>query len=122
MFLGPDFVTVTRVSGYDWESLNPQIFTHITNFYASGQPLLSEEAINPDTVTNEGDSEVVAMIKELLDTRIRPAVQEDGTWHFFSYLTEGLQVVTFISIPLTRIRDFCVFDWRDHAAIVRPLP
>lgn len=78
VFLGPDFVTVTKSTSLDWNELKPQIFSHITTFFSSGEPAVLEQAINPDTAADPADSETVAMIKELLDTRIRPAVQEDG--------------------------------------------
>jgi hypothetical protein len=57
--------------------IKPEVFAGIMDFFASGQPLLLEGAAlaQQDTAIHEDDSEVVAMIKELLDTRIRPAVQ-----------------------------------------------
>jgi Fe-S cluster biogenesis protein NfuA len=48
------------------------------DFFASGQPIVIESEVAQDTAPNEGDSEVVSMIKEILETRVRPAVQEDG--------------------------------------------
>lgn len=60
--------------------LKPDIFAAITEFYDSGEPVLYDGAVaeNRDNVILDDDSETVAMIKELLETRIRPAVQEDG--------------------------------------------
>ncbi|KAG5876394.1 hypothetical protein JTB14_010504 [Gonioctena quinquepunctata] len=79
VFLGPDFVTVTKTDDdVEWKILKPDIFATIMDFFASGLPVLNEASPNQDTQINEGDDETVQMIKELLDTRIRPTVQEDG--------------------------------------------
>lgn len=79
VFFGSDFVTVTKNDDYPWPVLKPDIFAAIMDHYTSGDPLLSEGGSSAaDTAINDDDTEVVAMIKELLETRIRPAVQEDG--------------------------------------------
>ncbi|CAG5097093.1 Similar to GH17809: NFU1 iron-sulfur cluster scaffold homolog [Cotesia congregata] len=79
VFYGPDFITVTKVDeDVDWNLLKPEIFATIMDFFAAGLPVLTEEQPSSDTQINENDDEIVQMIKELLDTRIRPTVQEDG--------------------------------------------
>ncbi|XP_062007224.1 nifU-like protein 4, mitochondrial [Rosa rugosa] len=80
VFFGSDFVTVTKSEDTSWDLLKPEIFAAIMDFYSSGEPLFldSKAAAAKDTAINEDDSEIVAMIKELLETRIRPAVQDDG--------------------------------------------
>ncbi|XP_054799882.1 nifU-like protein 4, mitochondrial [Prosopis cineraria] len=80
VFFGSDFVTVTKSDDFSWDLLKPEIFAAIMDFYSSGQPLFldSKSAAAMDTAIQEDDSEIVAMIKELLETRIRPAVQDDG--------------------------------------------
>ncbi|KAK4279922.1 hypothetical protein QN277_011621 [Acacia crassicarpa] len=80
VFFGSDFVTVTKSDDFSWDLLKPEIFAAIMDFYSSGQPLFldSKAAAAKDTAIQEDDSEIVAMIKELLETRIRPAVQDDG--------------------------------------------
>mmetsp|Transcript_2688 Transcript_2688/g.3994 ORF Transcript_2688/g.3994 Transcript_2688/m.3994 type:complete len:257 (+) Transcript_2688:158-928(+) len=78
VYLGSDFVTVTKVAQHQWAHVRIQIFSAIMEHYASGKPALSETAEITDTTILDDDDEVVAMIKELLETRIRPAVQEDG--------------------------------------------
>ncbi|KAL6225366.1 hypothetical protein ACLB2K_004216 [Fragaria x ananassa] len=80
VFFGSDFVTVTKSEDTSWDILKPEIFAAIMDFYSSGEPLFldSKAAAAKDTAIHEDDSEVVAMIKELLETRIRPAVQDDG--------------------------------------------
>lgn len=80
MFFGSDFITVTKSEDAAWDFLKPEIFAAIMDFYSSGKPLLmdSDALAATDTAIKEDDSETVAMIKELLETRIRPAVQDDG--------------------------------------------
>ncbi|EEF37397.1 nifU-like protein 4, mitochondrial [Ricinus communis] len=80
VFFGSDFITVTKSDDVSWDLLKPEIFAAIMDFYSSGQPLFldSEIAASKDTAIHKDDSETVAMIKELLETRIRPAVQDDG--------------------------------------------
>lgn len=81
VFFGSDFITVTKSDDYAWSVLKPDVFAAITEFYAAGEPVLYDVEVDPtsaDHVITEDDDEIVAMIKELLETRIRPAVQEDG--------------------------------------------
>ncbi|KAM0913204.1 hypothetical protein ACQ4PT_012314 [Festuca glaucescens] len=80
VFFGSDFVTVTKSDETSWDYLKPEVFAAIMDFYSSGQPLFldANTAAAKDTAIHEDDSEIVAMIKELLETRIRPAVQDDG--------------------------------------------
>ena len=80
VFLGPDFLTVTRSSeDVEWKILKPEIYEVIMDFFtAENQPVLVDSEPSPDTVIDDDDDEIVAMIKELLDTRIRPTVMEDG--------------------------------------------
>uniref|UniRef100_A0A2P2LN41 NifU-like protein 4 n=1 Tax=Rhizophora mucronata TaxID=61149 RepID=A0A2P2LN41_RHIMU len=80
VFYGSDFVTVVKADEASWDVLKPSIFAAIMDFYSSGKPLFldSQAEAAKDTAIQEDDSETVAMIKELLETRIRPTVQEDG--------------------------------------------
>ncbi|KPM39462.1 hypothetical protein AK830_g7105 [Neonectria ditissima] len=88
VFYGADFITVTKAADANWAHIRPEIFALITEAITSGETLVNvaerkegEAAhdIEEDSLAyNEDDSEVVGMIKELLETRIRPAIQEDG--------------------------------------------
>merc|ERR1712241_1274804 len=81
VFFGPDFITVTKVDNdtVEWSTMKPEIYATIMDFFASGLPIVHEDAVpSTDTEIYEDDDDTVAMIKELLDTRIRPTVQEDG--------------------------------------------
>ncbi|KAH8236199.1 hypothetical protein KR026_007773 [Drosophila bipectinata] len=78
VFFGADFITISKEEGAEWSLIKPEVFAVIMDFFASGLPILHESTPNADTEILEDDDETVMMIKELLDTRIRPTVQEDG--------------------------------------------
>ena len=78
VFFGSDFITVTKQADALWQVMKPDVYAAMMDFFASGQPLLTEEKPAGDTAILDEDTEVVRMIKELLDTRIRPSVQDDG--------------------------------------------
>ncbi|KAJ3576272.1 hypothetical protein NP233_g534 [Leucocoprinus birnbaumii] len=83
VFYGPDFVTVSKDSENTWAVVKPEIYSILMEHFSSGQPLFrsqeDREAAGPqDTRILDTDSETVAMIKELLETRVRPAIMEDG--------------------------------------------
>lgn len=97
VFFGADFITVTKNDEYSWAVLKPDVFAAITEFYAAGEPVLYDVSSDPtsaDHVINEDDDEVVSMIKELLETRIRPAVQEDGGDIAFRSFDDDSGIVT----------------------------
>ncbi len=86
VFLGADFVTVTKAEGVDWVHIKPAILGAIMEHYQSGRPAIEGEADAAHAETEGPDSEIVEQIKELLDTRVRPAVAQDGgdiTFHGF---------------------------------------
>ncbi|KAK8776138.1 NFU1 iron-sulfur cluster scaffold homolog, mitochondrial-like [Amblyomma americanum] len=83
VFLGPDFITVTKLDDEtEWKVIKPHIFAAIMDFFTTGLPVLDDGSasaqVSEDTQPREGDSETVLAIKELIETRIRPTVQEDG--------------------------------------------
>lgn len=83
VFFGPDFVTVSKDDTQPWNLLKPEIFAILMEHFTSGKALFNADNQDledgpQDTKILDTDSEVVAMIKELLDTRVRPAIQEDG--------------------------------------------
>eukprot|EP00105_Crassostrea_gigas_P015140 XP_011432047.2 PREDICTED: NFU1 iron-sulfur cluster scaffold homolog, mitochondrial [Crassostrea gigas] len=79
VFFGPEFITVTKADDdLDWQVMKPDIYATIMDFFASNLPILTDEQPSADTAIDPDDDETVLMIKELLDTRIRPTVQEDG--------------------------------------------
>ena len=81
VLLAADFITVSKTDAADWLTLKPQLFASIMDFYATDEPVLApdDNAREVDSLAiSDDDPEVVQMIKELLDMRIRPSVQEDG--------------------------------------------
>ena len=88
VFFGSDFVTVTKEANLDWQILKPSILGGIMEHYTSGEPVVSEsgEAV----AAAEDDDDVVAQIKELLDTRVRPAVAQDGGDIVFQDFRDGV--------------------------------
>ena len=87
VFFGTDFVTVTKADGLDWAHLKPALLGAIMDHYQSGAPVMGAGAAQVSHRAGEAeDQEIVSQIKELLDTRVRPAVAQDGgdiTFHGF---------------------------------------
>lgn len=86
VFYGTDFITITKDPEANWAHIRPEVFALITEAVTSGQTIVTKSEgrdqgppVEEDSLAyDENDSEVVGMIKELLETRIRPAIQEDG--------------------------------------------
>ena len=91
VFYGSDFVTVTKADG-EWQHLKPAILGAIMEHYMSGAPLLADGATEADAVEffDEKDAETVATIKDLIETRVRPAVANDGGDITFRGYKEGI--------------------------------
>lgn len=88
VFFGSDFVTVTKDGALNWDHIKPAILGAIMEHFQSGDPVLTGESTAPSGhADHDGeDGEIVQQIKELLDTRVRPAVAQDGgdiTFHGF---------------------------------------
>lgn len=81
VFLGADFISVTK-DVTEWNHIKPAVLGAIMEHFLSGQPILDETAAEPEAVEDEffeaTDTETVEVIKELLATRVRPAVAMDG--------------------------------------------
>jgi len=89
VFYGPDFITVTKAADVNWAHIKPEVFSLVTESITSGEEIVNTVdqgragdghpgRAEDSLAENEDDGEVVALIKELLETRIRPAIQEDG--------------------------------------------
>lgn len=84
VFYGYDFVSVTAAQGVDWAGLKPDVLGVLLDHFASGAPLFKEGSAAEISVPDEAldddpeDAEIVAQIRELIDTRVRPAVARDG--------------------------------------------
>jgi Fe-S cluster biogenesis protein NfuA len=91
VFLGQDFITVSKAGG-EWQHLKPAVLGLIMEHYLSGAPVIenaAEETIGPEDYA-EADKEIVSTIKELLETRVRPAVAQDGGDITFHGYREGV--------------------------------
>ena len=96
VFYGADFVTVTK-EGSDWQHLKPAILGAIMEHYMSGAPLLADGSAGSDEAAdeldefyNDDDAETVATIKDLIETRVRPAVANDGGDITFRGFKDGI--------------------------------
>lgn len=89
VFLGRDFISVTKAADTDWVMLKSLIMAALMEHLATGQPILLQEAL-AGKATNEDDSEIVIQIKELLETRVRPAVAQDGGDIVFDRFEDGI--------------------------------
>jgi Fe-S cluster biogenesis protein NfuA len=80
VFFGSDFITGTKNAG-EWQQLKPMILGAIMEHFMSGEPLLASgasEQTDGDEFYDAADAETVATIKDLIETRVRPAVANDG--------------------------------------------
>jgi Fe-S cluster biogenesis protein NfuA len=92
VFYGSDFITVTKADG-EWQHLKPAILGTIMEHFMSGAPLIDEdEEAAPDSGESydSADESIVATIKELLETRVRPAVAQDGGDIIFHGFRDGV--------------------------------
>ena len=90
VFLGADFVAVTKAEGLDWFALKPGILAGIMEHYASGMPVIEKDAQLADPHAEDNDSDTVQQIKQLLDSRVRPAVAMDGGDIVFQGFDDGV--------------------------------
>jgi Fe-S cluster biogenesis protein NfuA len=91
VFLGGDFITVTKTDDAEWQALKPQLLASIMEHFVAGRPVI-ESSADEDLVEDIApeDEEIVAQIRELLDTRVRPAVAGDGGDIVFRGYREGI--------------------------------
>lgn len=79
VYFGADFITVAKDDEKDWYLLKPSILGVIMEHFASGDPVMTEAAnTDASAMASEDDDELVSQIKQLLETRVRPAVAQDG--------------------------------------------
>ncbi|WP_108658925.1 NifU family protein [Acuticoccus kandeliae] len=94
VFLGNDFISVSK-DGTPWPHLKPAVLGAIMEHYLSGDPVIvgeggDEAAVTAEESYSEADAATVAMIKELLDERVRPAVASDGGDIIFRSYKDGV--------------------------------
>jgi Fe-S cluster biogenesis protein NfuA len=96
VFFGSDFITVTRV-GAEWQHLKPAILGAIMEHYMSGEPIVRADAapaIDDEEFFDQADEDTVDTIKDLIETRVRPAVAADGGDITFRGYREGVVYLT----------------------------
>jgi len=92
IFLGSDFITVTKQEAKDWQVLKPMILEALMNHFSSGEAIVQD---GENTAEQSGDdNEIVTQIKELLETRVRPAVAQDGGDIIFHKFEDGVVYLT----------------------------
>jgi Fe-S cluster biogenesis protein NfuA len=93
VFLGADFITVTKTDEREWFVLKPSILGTIMEHFVAGRPVVLDQAAAVDHAAGQdfgADSEIVEQIKELLDTKVRPAVAQDGGDIVFQGFDRGI--------------------------------
>jgi Fe-S cluster biogenesis protein NfuA len=90
VFLGADFVTVTKTGDGEWQALKPQILGVIMEHFTANRPVMSALAEAEIEDTQPEDADIVEQIKTLLDERVRPAVAGDGGDIIFRGYRDGI--------------------------------
>ena len=87
VFLGGDFITITKADGQDWSTLKTLVLAGIMDHYASGRPALIQSGAETEAADQDP---IVVKIKDLLDTRVRPSVAQDGGDIVFDRFEDGV--------------------------------
>ena len=90
VFLGGDFIAVTKTDALSWQVLKPRVLGAIMNHFIAGLPVIEGDGDEFDEDVDPADREVVEQIKELIDTRVRPAVAGDGGDIVFRGYRDGI--------------------------------
>ena len=91
VFLGSDFITITKSDNFLWEHIKPALLGTIMDFIQSGEEIINENSTATMHQIQDGpDSEIVKKITDLLDTRVRPAVAQDGGDITFQSYDQGI--------------------------------
>ncbi len=90
VFYMSNFITVTKDDSVEWVEIQNQIKQHIKEFLEAGKQILIESEVVEDNQPAEGDSEIEAKIKGILEEYIRPAVEQDGGAITFESFNEGI--------------------------------
>ena len=89
IFLGADFVSITKSDSYDWQELKPLVLSQIMQHYMSNEKVIDEVKEVAPTEVNEEDKDIAIQIEELLETRVRPSVAGHGGDIVFHGYSEG---------------------------------
>lgn len=101
VFFGRDFISVTAGEGVDWSALKPQVVSVLLDHFVSGAPLFASmgngiavPADDEDVGDDPADADIVAQIKDLIETRVRPAVANDGGDIIYRGFRDGVVYLT----------------------------
>lgn len=89
IFLGRDFITITKSKDFEWKMIKTEIMAIIVDFFVAGKEAVFENSKNPINI-DENDSEIVKQIKELIEIKVRPAVAMDGGDIVFRSFEDGI--------------------------------
>ena len=87
VFLGQDFITITKLADHDWAVIKPMVLSAIMDHFTAGDEVISADAAEGEDV---GGDEITARIKDLIETRVRPAVAMDGGDITFVSFEDGI--------------------------------
>ncbi|MCE2509470.1 MAG: NifU family protein [Alphaproteobacteria bacterium] len=90
VFLGADFITVRKTDERDWQVIKPEILGAIMEHFTLGEPVLVEDGSKASAAPDGDEDEIVVQIRELLETRVRPAVAQDGGDIVFQGYEDGV--------------------------------
>ena len=90
IFLGTDFISITKDENVDWQELKPLILSQIMQHYMSGDKVIEEVKEEVKAVLSEEDKEIAIQIEDLLETRVRPSVASHGGDIVFHSYSEGI--------------------------------
>ena len=90
VFFGSDFISITKGDGHEWQMLKPLIAETIKEYCKSGAAIVLQGEKDRTDTSNTEDNEAVVKIKEILDTKVRPAVARDGGDIIFQSFDDGI--------------------------------
>ena len=90
VFFGSDFISITKNDNHEWQMLKPSISETIIEHYKSGAAIMLQGEEDKTDTSNTEDNEAVIKIKEIIDTKVRPAVAKDGGDIIFQSFDNGI--------------------------------
>ena len=91
VFLGTEFISVTKDAEKDWQFMKPLVLSAVMDHFTQGEPVLLDTGDDADDgAGDDGDDGPVTRIKELIETRVRPAVMQDGGDIVFHGFEDGI--------------------------------
>jgi Fe-S cluster biogenesis protein NfuA len=90
IFLGSDFISITKSESIDWQELKPLILSQVMQHYMTGDPIIEEVKEELPIELSEEDKEITTQIEDLLETRVRPSVASHGGDIVFHNYSEGI--------------------------------